>query len=846
MSTQLSAEDSQLTGSSTPEPVIDILPQEANDNLAEISPKSPVMPILPPLPIPTDDPNEALKLLPESSLANRTDLTLDSLDLIFNKAVQLGSGVIELHKVDDNSIVETFKNGVGSVGGSLRLYSNYLTIDPAADLTPGSRYYLSFAEHSIKDINGNGYSEFSAANPLNFATTGIASPSGKLTLLNSPPVIAYDQTTLTLNFDQMVQLGTGQIELHRSSDHSLVETLSVDATAIPENIFANGSSVTLNFKQALAPNSGYYLTMTDQILLDVSGKAFQLPAPESITFATTALPPENLEINSIALFSPGSTASDIQLNFNKELHLNTGEITLHKSADGSVVESFTNGVSPTGGSIYSSKTNSQLTVNPSKDLLPDTQYYFSFADDAFNDQKGSTQILYADSAKLSFTSPGPDQQGPNIVNSGPLYSYSNSVGTLTSYEVAIPFNEAIKLASGDIVLHKASDGSIVETFSQGLGSKEGYISTEYGNLKLVIFTPLESGNAYYISIADNALSDQVGNFFSGVADSNTLQFTVAPPINDSNPESYWTPYLASQDNQIGLPVSTYIFLGFNHEIQLGSGAIILHNADDGSIVETFTQGLGSQGGSVKAEYASVHILPGENLKPATQYYVTVDAGAIVDSQGETFPGFSDANSLNFFTVGPDVLAPIFYPNSNLNHQKDLLPDWPLYFNFNESVQFGNGAIELHKASDNSLVESFKQGVGSAGGLASVSKSSITLDPFADLAQDTEYYLTIADNAIIDLAGNAFSGFTSPDTFNFKTGLDHTAPELTNAVPVNLPPQSNIDLNFSESVEHGGGAITLYKAADNSVVETFTNGTGSRLSKYGNFSHILIPRIYDFG
>ncbi len=27
---------------------------------------------------------------------------------------------------------------------------------------------------------------------------------------------------------------------------------------------------------------------------------------------------------------------------------------------------------------------------------------------------------------------------------------------------------------------------------------------------------------------------------------------------------------------------------------------------------------------------------------------------------------------------------------------------------------------------------------------------------------------------------------------------------------------------------------------------FTNALRTRLSKYGNFSHILIPRIYDFG
>ncbi len=818
MSTQLSVEPSQNLAPSLSTLTDHLIEQVESENTQSLKPRT------------IAKAEESLALIPSSSLANRTDVSINNgLDIVFNKNVQIGSGVIELHKADDNSLVESFKNGVGSAGGHLFISGDTLMIKPAAELTPNTRYDLTFALQSIQDLDGNPYTEYRETKPLQFSTTSTA-PSTKLTPFIDQQTIPFDQSSLRLYFDQNIKLGSGQIELHKSSDQSLVESISIDAIRFPENIFAPGGLLTLDFKQPLTPNTRYYLTFSDQALLDTHGKAFtELPKPEQFTFATTALLSENLELNLINLSDPLSTTSDINLYFNKALKVGSGQVLLHNGLNGSVVESFTDGKSATGGLVSDSKATGQslktgqITVNPSIELLPNTQYYLTFSDDALTDEQGHPQIVATDTTKLSISGPPPDQQGPAPADN--RYTYADSYylkGDLPSTVVTVYFNDKIKLESGEIVLHKASDNSIVETFRQGIGSNEGYITTEDDAFRLFVFTPLDSESDYYLTIGKGALSDPAGNTNSEIIDPYAIRFTATQPSTVEDHESFWSVH----DNSIGLAIDTNLYISFYHDVQLGSGAIVLHNADDGSIVETFVNGIGSLGGTTKVENSSIVINPGDNLKPATQFYLTVEAGAILDDKGTAFQGFTDSDTINFFTAEPDHAPPLLTRN-DINHQNNLPRNANYTLFFNEDILWGDGTIELHKMADHSLVESFKQGLGSLGGSANISKSNITLDPYADLIADTEYYLSISNTALTDISGNAFAGFSAPEIFNFKTQpLDSQAPVLTSLPPVNPPVQNTIKLSFSESVTLGNGDITLHKASDQSVVETFSNGTGS--------------------
>lgn len=83
--------------------------------------------------------------------------------------------------------------------------------------------------------------------------------------------------------------------------------------------------------------------------------------------------------------------------------------------------------------------------------------------------------------------------------------------------------------------------------------------------------------------------------------------------------------------------------------------------------------------------------------------------------------------------------------------------------FNEAIKWGSGAITLRKA-DGTAVETFN--ASSAPARVKLAYNTVTIDPAADLARNTSYYLTIDATALTDLRGNAFPGISNSSTLNF--------------------------------------------------------------------------------
>jgi methionine-rich copper-binding protein CopC len=138
--------------------------------------------------------------------------------------------------------------------------------------------------------------------------------------------------------------------------------------------------------------------------------------------------------------------------------------------------------------------------------------------------------------------------------------------------------------------------------------------------------------------------------------------------------------------------------------------------------------------------------------------------------------------------------------------------------FSEAVQKGTGNIVIKKVSDNSVVETID--VTSAN--VTVTGSSVTINPVADLAQSTDYYVEIAAGAIKDIAGNNYAGTTGATAWNFTTA-DTTPPtvSLTSAAAATVNAAFPVTATFSEST-------TNFIASDITV----TNGTVSGFSGTG--------------
>ena len=104
--------------------------------------------------------------------------------------------------------------------------------------------------------------------------------------------------------------------------------------------------------------------------------------------------------------------SNIVLNFSEVVDVETGNIVIYKTSDNSVVET----IDVTSNQVTGSGT-SQITINPTDDLDPLTEYYLKIDATAFDDPSGNSYAGISDTTSLSFTTG--DTVAPTLTSSSP-------------------------------------------------------------------------------------------------------------------------------------------------------------------------------------------------------------------------------------------------------------------------------------------------------------------------------------------------------------------------------------------------------------------------------------------
>ena len=152
-------------------------------------------------------------------------------------------------------------------------------------------------------------------------------------------------------------------------------------------------------------------------------------------------------------------------------------------------------------------------------------------------------------------------------------------------------------------------------------------------------------------------------------------------------------------------------------------------------------------------------------------------------------------------------------------------DQNIVLKFSEAVTAGSGKINLFDGADR-LVEAFTVSP------SIISGSTVTLNPSADFASRSAYYIQIPSTAFVDAAGNNYVGFTNKAGLDFVT-LDVNAPSLISSIPsdnaASVKLDKNIILTFSENITAGSGDIKLF------------DGNG-RLVEAVSYTHLPLPTI----
>ena len=216
--------------------------------------------------------------------------------------------------------------------------------------------------------------------------------------------------------------------------------------------------------------------------------------------------------------------ANIVLNFDEFVDAETGNITIKKTSDNSIVET----IDVTSGQVSGSGT-AQITINPSANLDGSTEYYILIDATAFDDVSGNSYAGISSTTALSFTTV--DTTGPSLTSSVPA---DNATGIAPDANIILNFSESVDAESGNISIYKSIDGSLVEEIDVTGGQVSGSGSSQ---ITVNPSSDLESGVEYYILIDATAFDDSTSNSYAGISNSGDLSFRVltsSNPLEDKN------------------------------------------------------------------------------------------------------------------------------------------------------------------------------------------------------------------------------------------------------------------------------------------------------------------------
>ena len=314
--------------------------------------------------------------------------------LTFSEIVNVESGNITIHKTSDDSTVETFNVAGSKVTGN---GSTEITINPGTDFEDNTEYYVLIPSTAFDDVDSNSYAGIpTSKTTLSFTTTNTIP-----TLTSSVP--DDDATGVALNanivltFSEIVNVESGNITIHKTSDDSTVETFDVTGSKVTGN---GSTEITINPGTDFDNNTEYYVLIPNTAFDDVdSGSYAGIPSDtEALSFTTTNAVP------TLTSSVPADDATDVErdaniiLNFSENVDAETGDIEIYKTSGDVLVET----IGVTSSQVTGSGT-SQITINPSSNFDSLTEYYVLIDATAFDNSSSGSYAGISSTTALSFT-----------------------------------------------------------------------------------------------------------------------------------------------------------------------------------------------------------------------------------------------------------------------------------------------------------------------------------------------------------------------------------------------------------------------------------------------------------
>ncbi|TSJ45484.1 hypothetical protein FO442_06935 [Fluviicola chungangensis] len=442
-----------------------------------------------------------------------------------------------------------------------------------------------------------------------------------------------------------------------------------------------------------------------------------------------------------------SITTNLTINFSENVSWGTGSVTLYDGND-NVIQTVSN------GNPNATLSGSTFFYNPPTNLVINTPYYVKIDATAFKDAANNFFPGISDNTTWNFNT---NDVTPPALIAAPFVPADNSIGVALTTPLSLTFNEAIQAGTGEIQLYSGT-GTLVESYdvlTSPLISFSGSVVT-------INPTDLVLNTNYYVNVQSGAIKDMSNNSYAGFSTNTTWNFNT----NDVTPPLAVAPF-SPADDATNVPVNGSFSISFTEDVQISAVGVIEIYTSSGTLVESF--GFGSP--QLLVNGVTVNFSTVNPLTENTDYYVNIDPGFIKDLGGNDFAGIT-TNTLWNFTVG-DFTAPTIASLDPADNSINVLLNVTPTIIFSENIVPGTGSYFLVDEDNLTTVE-----FSSALGNISTTTNSVTLNQ-GGLSLAAHYHILIDNDAVADLAGNAFAGITDTTAWTFRAVLENGLQELTN-------------------------------------------------------------------
>lgn len=439
--------------------------------------------------------------------------------------------------------------------------------------------------------------------------------------------------SLMLDFVEPVMAGAGEIRIY-TWNGILAKTIDASTLETDPN---DQSIIVLTDMDGMTLNREYYVVVPAGAITDLAGNDFAGISVEDNWYFNL----HTDEIPDILDYSPRGTGvavdTDLMIHFDTSLQLgDAGTVNIYRQDDGTLVQSL----SVVDDEMFFSFIGYRLYIDID-DLDPETAYMVSLDAGAIESRAG---IPCAEISTDDWRFETEVNRGPALVSLTPP---DNSIDVPLDQQYVMEFDMDVQAGSGLFELH-ADDGMNTTVASFGPTDPRVTISGTTVSVDLTGLT--EMGTDYFIIVYYGFVTNTspTPENFHGIRKVFDWNFTT---VGEADAPQL---LLLSPDNGEVIANNHPDFvMTFNEAVQLSDDGGYVYVYAEGDLTPRLTIPLTEDmftNNVVNISYVYDPVIGG--LDKNTNYYVFVDAGAIVNANGGAFAGIADETEWTF-TTGDD-------------------------------------------------------------------------------------------------------------------------------------------------------------------------------------------------